>query len=365
MNLKKISLTNFRNYEKDTVELGQGIHFIIGPNGVGKTNLLESIYVLALAKSYKTSDQVLIRHLHDFAKVDASILSHSRLFDLTMIISSDGKNAMVNKTSQKRLSDYIGRLQIVSFLPEDMNIIKGSPKERRYFFDIYMGQMDKNYINDLGNYKYVLRQRNELLKKMAQTNQKDDLLLDVITEQLAAAAIPVVKRRKRFVEEINSFLHKQYHLFSSKNEYYKIKYVPSLEEDIEQVLKSKYRSDKMSNTTNFGPHRDDYDFYLNDEFAKNYASGGEQRILILTLDMALAEMMKERDGEYPVILLDDVFSELDFEKQNKLIQYLLKMKAQAIITTTSLHELNQDALRDVKVFSVTDGHIKEEKQHGK
>ncbi|MBU0997504.1 MAG: DNA replication/repair protein RecF [Firmicutes bacterium] len=365
MNLKKITLTNFRNYEKESLEFGQGIHFIIGSNGEGKTNFLESIYVLALAKSYKTSDLVLIRHQEDFAKVEATVLSQSRLFDLSMIISASGKNAIINKTSQKKLSDYIGHLQIVSFLPEDMNIIKGSPRERRYFFDVYMGQMDKNYISNLGNYKYVLKQRNELLKKMNQPNKEDDLLLDVITEQLAEAARPVVEHRKKFIQEINLFLEKQYHLFSSKNEYYRIQYLPSIETEIEKVMKSKYRTDKMSYTTNFGPHRDDYDFYLNDVMAKDYASGGEQRTLILTLDMALAEMMKDRLKEYPVILLDDVFSELDYEKQNKLIQYLSKIQAQAIITTTSLHELNQDALNNVKVFHVSKGHIQEEKQHGK
>jgi len=196
---------------------------------------------------------------------------------------------------------------------------------------------------------------------MDQYNKEDELLLDVITDQLVDAAKPVIEHRKRFVEEINAFLAKQYHLFSSKNENYRIQYLPSVEENIEKVFKSKYKTDKMTNTTNFGPHRDDYDFYLNDVIAKDYASGGEQRTLILTLDMALAEMMKDRNREYPVILLDDVFSELDYEKQNKLIQYLLKMKAQAIITTTSLHELNQDALKDVQVFHVTKGHIQEEK----
>lgn len=365
MTLKKITLTNFRNYQQETIEFGKGIHFIIGSNGEGKTNLLESIYVLALAKSYKSSDQVLIRHGQDMARIEANILKNSRLYDLKMIISSEGKRALINKTEQKRLSDYIGVLKLVSFLPEDMNLIKGSPRERRYFFDVYLGQMDKNYISDLSNYKYILKQRNELLKNLEKSSNPDFLLLDVITTQLSNAMQPVIEKRKRFIEEINFFLKQEYHLFSSKNEHYKINYVPSIDLEIEPFLKTKYRSDVFAKTTSYGAHRDDYQFLLNDTLAQDYASGGEQRTLLLTLDMALFEMMKQLHQETPLILLDDVFSELDDEKQNKLIAYIRKIDAQAIITTTSLQEIHSNLLKDVKIYRVHNGHIKEDKEYVK
>jgi DNA replication and repair protein RecF len=348
----------------ETLELGSGIHFIIGSNGEGKTNFLESIYVLALAKSYKTSDQVLIKHQAEFAKIEATVFENNRLYDLSMIITEDGKNALVNKVQQKRLSDYIGKLKIVSFLPEDMNLIKGSPRDRRYFFDVYLGQMNRNYLNDLSKYKYVLKQRNELLKKMSKSAHPDELLLDVITSQLANAALPIIESRKQFIEQVNHFLKNRYSMFSSKNEPFEIKYLPSVEEPVETFFKSKYKSDIFSNTTNYGPHRDDYEFFLNDVLAKNYASQGEQRTMILTLDMAMAEMMKQMHNENPVILLDDVFSELDYDKQNKLIQYLHTMQAQSIITTTSIHEISNNVLKEALVYRVTNGAIKEEKHNG-
>jgi len=364
MILKKITLTNFRNYEKETLELGSGIHFIIGANGEGKTNFLESIFVLALAKSYKTEDQVLIRHGSDFAKIEASVFDSNRLYDMAMVITSDGKNALINKVEQKRLSDYIGKLRVVSFLPEDMNLIKGSPRDRRYFIDVYLGETDKNYLIDLSKYKHVLKQRNELLKNMAKSNRSDELLLDVITTQLVEAAKPIIESRKQFIESINQFLKKRYYLFSSKNEVFEIRYLPSMDGSLDTFLKSKYRGDILTATTNYGPHRDDYEFYLNDVLAKDYASQGEQRVLILTLDMALIEIIKQQHHENPVILLDDVFSELDFDKQNKLIQYLHSLEAQSIITTTSLHEISNNVLKEASVYRVVKGRIKEEKQHG-
>ncbi|MGD9909505.1 MAG: DNA replication/repair protein RecF [Candidatus Izemoplasmatales bacterium] len=362
--LKKITLTNFRNYSSETIEFGKGIHFIIGSNGEGKTNLLESIYFLALSKSYKSSDQILIKHHEDMARVEGNILSHSRLYDLKMIISNEGKRASINKIEQKRLSDYIGTLKIISFLPEDMNLIKGSPKERRYFFDIYLGQMDKNYITELSNYKYLLKQRNELLKTLATSSHPDYLLLDVITEQLAEAMKPVVERRKEFVQQVNQFLEKEYLHFSSKQEKFEIVYKPSIEGDIDSFLKSKYRSDVFSKATTYGAHRDDYEFRLNNHLAVDYASNGEQRTLILTLDMAMYEMMNQGFKESPLILLDDVFSELDDEKQNKLIAYINKIDAQAIITTTTIQDIHPTYLSNAKIYRVKNGHIKEETKSG-
>ncbi len=364
MILKKITLTNFRNYKQEQIEFGKGIHFIIGSNGEGKTNLLESIYVLALAKSYKSNDQVLIKNEEEMAKIEANILSHSRLYELKMILSIEGKRALINKIEQKRLSDYIGTLKIVSFLPEDMNVIKGSPRERRYFFDIYLGQIDKNYISDLSAYKHILKQRNELLKNMAQAHNPDYLLLDVITNQLSIAMKPIIEKRKRFVNQINAFLEREYHLFSSKNEHYKIEYNPSVENEIEIFLKTKYRTDVFSKTTTHGAHRDDYKFLLNNAPAEDYASGGEQRTLLLTLDMALFELIKVETNEAPLILLDDVFSELDDEKQNKLIAYINKINAQAIITTTSINDIHSALLKNTLIYRVRNGHIKEEQQNG-
>ena len=198
MKIEKVTLTNFRNYSKQTMDLGSGIHFIIGANGEGKTNFLEALYVLALAKSYKADDVDLIRYGEDFAKIQAIIDSKERKTDLTMIVTEIGKKAIYNGHEVKRLSEYIGNLNVVSFLPEDTNLVKGSPRDRRYYIDVFLGQIDRNYLDDLSKYKYILKQRNELLKKMAESGNNDYTLLDVITEQLADQADRISKRRQLF-----------------------------------------------------------------------------------------------------------------------------------------------------------------------
>jgi len=362
MILKNITLTNFRNYHHETVSFGSGIHFIIGANGEGKTNLLESIYFLSLAKSYKSNDQILIQHGEDLARIEASVIYDERRYEMKMILTPLGKKILVNKIEQKRLSDYIGKLRIISFLPEDMNLIKGSPRERRYFMDIYLGQMDKTYITELSEYKHILKQRNELLKS---ASSLDPVLFEILTDQLVEKMKPIIEKRKMFVASINELLNENYHRLSSKKESYEIVYKPSLDgENMLTTMKSKIRTDQLSKTTTFGIHRDDYEFILNKKMASDYASNGEQRVLILSLDMALFILMKAKSNDIPIVLLDDVFSELDQDKQNKLITYLHDMKAQTLITSTSLHEINPKLLEGAKIYRVNHGTITEEEAHG-
>jgi len=360
MKLHQVTLTNFRNYRKELVQLSDGIHFVVGMNGSGKTNFLESIYVLSLAKSYKTSDDQLILHKEEYAKIEGRVESQKRFSEMQVVVTQEGKTASINKSEQKRLSDYIGKCKIVSFLPEDMNIIKGSPRDRRYFFDIYLGETDSNYVSTLSKYKYVLKQRNELLKKMTNPETKDDLLMEVITSQLIQAAQEVIFARKYFIERINDFLRKKYYLFSNKSEPYEIRYIPSIDMPTPEFYTAKLRQDIFTQTTNYGPHRDDFMFLLNDIPALDYASQGEQRMMVLSLVMAISEYIGSIFGEYPIILLDDVFSELDSDKQTKLIQYLKSIEAQSIITTTSLHDINRFVLQNAKIFRVEDNHIKED-----
>ncbi|MDD3112950.1 MAG: DNA replication/repair protein RecF [Candidatus Izemoplasmatales bacterium] len=361
MMIQKITLTNFRNYQKQTLTLGSGIHFIIGANGAGKTNLLEALYVLSLAKSYKVEDADLIRYTCDFAKIQASVASQNRQIDLSLIITEIGKKALLNDHEIKRLSDYIGNLHIVSFLPEDMSLIKGSPGDRRYYFDVFLSQIDKNYLEMLTTYKYTLRQRNELLKKLSAEPKPDTTLLDVLTEQLAFHAQQVMARRDEFVKEINDVLNSAYKRLAHKNEMMSMTYCPSIEAtDTTAFLKSKYHQDLVARITNYGPHRDDYDFYLDDRLARNHASQGEQRTMILSLIMALGDLIYQIKKERPVFLLDDVFSELDSERQNRLLEYLTTANLQAIVTTTSVQEIKETIIKKAKIFRVTNGYIKEE-----
>jgi DNA replication and repair protein RecF len=267
----------------------------------------------------------------------------------------------LNDHEIKRLSDYIGNLHIVSFLPEDMSLIKGSPGDRRYYFDVFLSQIDKNYLEMLTTYKYTLRQRNELLKKLSAEPKPDTTLLDVLTEQLAFHAQQVMARRDEFVKEINDVLNSAYKRLAHKNEMMSMTYCPSIEAtDTTAFLKSKYHQDLVARITNYGPHRDDYDFYLDDRLARNHASQGEQRTMILSLIMALGDLIYQIKKERPVFLLDDVFSELDSERQNRLLAYLTTANLQAIVTTTSVQEIKETIIKKAKIFRVTNGYIKEE-----
>lgn len=361
MNLRHLTLTNFRSYRKESVALGQGIHFIIGQNGAGKTNFLEAIYMLALAKSHRGDDQVVIKHGEEFARIVADVEDHGRLVELSMVISKEGKSVSVNRVEQKRLSDYIGNLRIVSFLPEDTFLVTGSPRDRRVYFDVYLGQTDHDYIGELAKYKALLKQRNELLKMMQDSGKKDDLFLEVITAQLVDAARPVIQKRERFIAQINQFLEKEYRHLSGLDESCKVVYQPSTKDELEESYRSKLRADLFAQTTTVGPHRDDYDFVLAGVPAASHASGGQTRTMILALDMALCDMMSKGQKDHPIVLLDDVFSELDFDKQNRLIRYLKDLHGQVIITTTSTHDLSPSVLDGVRVYTVVKGTIKEEK----
>lgn len=364
MKLDSIILYNFRNYHKQEVIFNKGVNFFVGNNGSGKTNLLESIYFLAFAKSYKTSEINLIRYSHPFARVQAKAQDTLRSFELKLILSESGKRAMINNVEIKKLSDYIGSINVLAFLPEDLMIIKGSPRDRRYYIDLIYGQMDRHYLNELGSYKGLLKQRNELLKQLAESPKPDILLLDVITEQLAASAKKIVSFRKKFVDRINMSLKTMYQFISDKTELFEFQYRPSIEENIEAIMKSKYKSDLLLRTTNTGPHRDDYDFMINQKPARDNASQGEQRIMVLALILAIAETIYNIRKERPVFLLDDVFSELDEKRQNRLIKYLSKLDAQTIITTTTLDQIEPSILNQAKVFRVFNNSIREEQYNG-
>jgi len=363
MKIETLILNNFRNYSKQEVALGKGVNFFVGNNGSGKTNLLEGIYFLSLTKSYKTSEMNLIKYDNDFARIVANAINKDRKFQLKLIISEQGKKAMINNSEIKKLSDYIGTINVLSFLPEDLTIIKGSPKDRRYFIDLMYGQIDKNYLNELSNYKLILKQRNELLKKMAESNSQDMMLLDVLTEQLAQSALTITELRKAFVKNINSSLKSMYRFLTDRNADFLFVHKPSLESDFENTLKSKYKSDILLRTTNLGPHRDDYDFLLDKLIARDTASQGEQRMMVLAMILAIGDIIFKIKGERPIFLLDDVFSELDHSRQNRLLKYLNELDAQSIITTTTLDNIETTILKEAKIFNVKNNTVREEHKH--
>ncbi len=364
MKINNLSLYNFRNYEKINVSLNDGINFFVGENGSGKTNLLESIYFLSLAKSYKTNDSNLIKYNSQFARIESELNLTDKSKKFRVIITDKGKKATVDAIEVKRLSNYIGLINVISFLPEDIMMIKGSPKDRRYYIDLVYGQIDRQYLRELSNYKILLKQRNELLKKLSDDKSTDYTLLDVISEQLSDSADLVVNFRRNFINKVHKHLDQMHKFLSDKDKDFKFEYKPSIKNNFEEEIKSKYKKDLYLKTTSSGPHRDDYDFIIDGKLAKDHASQGEQRIMVLALILAIGEIVYEKQNERPIFLLDDVFSELDSTRQNKLINYLIKLNAQTIITTTSIKEIDKSIIYKSKIYNVKNDNIREEHING-
>ncbi len=370
MHLENIEIQNYRNYEHAELSFSPSINVLIGENAQGKTNLIESIYFLALSRSHRTSrDRELIRWDSDFAKVKGILKKKSHSVPLEIILSKRGKNAKLNHLEQKKLSDYIGQLNVVLFAPEDLSLVKGSPSVRRKFIDMELGQMNKIYLYHLTQYQRVLRQRNQFLKQARYNKKHDTIYLEVLTEQLAAEAAEVLHSRFKFVRQLSKWANDVQNDISNEKEQLVISYRTTTNataemsvEDIFESLKEEYKSATTQEidqgTTTIGPHRDDLIFYVNDRNVQTYGSQGQQRTTALSLKLAEIELMHEMTGEYPILLLDDVLSELDDSRQTHLLK-TIQDKVQTFITTTSLDGVQMDLLNDPLIFYVDNGSILE------
>jgi len=368
MHLENIEMKNFRNYESAELSFSPSINVLIGENAQGKTNLIESIYFLAMTRSHRTAkDRELIRWESDFAKVKGYLQKKSHSVPLEIVLSNRGKNAKLNHLEQKKLSDYIGQLNVILFAPEDLSLVQGSPSVRRKFINMELGQMNKIYLYHLTQYQQILKQRNKFLKQAKYEPEYDKVYLEVLTEQLAAEGAEVLYHRFAFVKQLTTWAQKVQADISNEKENLTIRYktTSSAEDsmDVEAifaVLEKDYESSLSKEiergTTTIGPHRDDLIFYVNDKNIHTYGSQGQQRTTALSLKLAEIELMYETTGEYPILLLDDVLSELDASRQTHLLNSI-QNKVQTFITTTSLDGVQMDLLDDPLIFSVTDGQI--------
>lgn len=373
MHLESIDITNFRNYEHAELSFSPAINVLIGENAQGKTNLIESIYFLAMSRSHRTSrDRELIRWDSDFAKVKGSLKKKSNTLPLEITLSKRGKQAKLNHLEQKKLSDYIGQLNIILFAPEDLSLVKGSPSVRRKFIDMELGQMNKLYLYHLSQYQQILKQRNQFLKQARYEKKYDNIYLEVLTEQLAAEAAEVLFSRFKFVNQLSRWASVVQKDISDTKEELTIRYRTSASvdeemsvEEIFKALKEDYQANITQEidqgTTTVGPHRDDLIFYVNDRNVQTYGSQGQQRTTALSLKLAEIELMYETTGEYPVLLLDDVLSELDDSRQTHLLK-TIQNKVQTFITTTSLDGVQMDLLDNPLIFYVDKGTISDDEE---
>ena len=363
MIIKSIELSNFRNYENLNIHFDNGTNILYGDNAQGKTNILEAAFLSGTTKSHKGSkDKEVIRFGCEEAHIRTIVEKNEKEYQIDMHLKARGsKGVAINRIPIKKASELFGILNIVFFSPEDLNIIKDGPAERRRFLDSELCQLDKLYLSDLTKYNKILNQRNKLLKDIA---YRPDLMetLSVWDMQLLETGKRIIKRRKIFIEELNDIIGQIHSNISGGKENLILKYEPNIDEIFfeDELLKAKQKDLKLCQTT-VGPHRDDMMFSVNDIDIRKFGSQGQQRTSALSLKLAEIEIVKKSINNTPVLLLDDVLSELDSNRQNYLLNSISDI--QTIITCTGLEEFVRNRFHINKVFQVIEGKVYENNNH--
>lgn len=363
MIIKSIKLKNFRNYENLDLEFNDRLNIIIGNNAQGKTNILESIYFLSLSKSFINShDDSLIMKDMEFSRVNGTILRNDGKYNLSIILNNLGKNLKIGENKVKKSSEYIGNLKVVIFSPSDVRIIKDSPSVRRKFLNIEISQLYKKYIVLLNEYNMLLRQRNEYLK-IVRNKDIDYNYLDVIDAKFVDLSYEIYLYRKKFINLLNDKITDIYNSIFDDGSIF-IKYISDVELEIDDKIKNdifdklrkNLNKDIIYGNTSIGPHRDDFMILRDNMDVSLYGSQGQIKGVTLSLKLAEIDIFKDICGEYPVILLDDIFSELDISKQNKLISFLNR-ELQIIITTTDIVNIDKKFVKDAMIYTINEGKI--------
>ncbi len=359
MYIKEVELKNFRNYEELNLKFNRNTNFIIGNNAQGKTNLLESIFICSIGKSFRTSkDSDMIGFEKNFAKV--KLTAQKQLFpvDIEITIKKDhGKSIKLDGINISKTSELLDNLYMVIFSPEDLKIVKDEPEKRRKFIDRELSVLKPLYFDSITNYKKVMLQRNNYLKE----KNIDSTVLDIWDIQLAKYGAKIISMRSDFVEKLNKISSRIHSDITNNKENLKIEYEPNvktknnLENALYNAIKKSQDNDLRLRTTTKGPHRDDISFFIDGINVRNFGSQGQQRTAALSLKLAELDLIKEETGEDAILLLDDVMSELDANRQEFLIKTLSDI--QLFITTTEITENLRNILSESKIFTVENGKI--------
>ena len=359
MNIRSIELKNFRNYENLEISFDEGTNILFGDNAQGKTNILEAAYMSGTTKSHKGSrDREMIRFGEEEAHLKTVVVRGGREYQIDMHLKKNrAKGIAINKIPIKKASELFGILNIVFFSPEDLNIIKNGPVERRRFLDSELCQLDRIYLADLTNYNKILAQRNKLLKDMIYRPSLSDTL-PVWDMQLIETGKKIIRRRKQFVDELREIVSDIHYRISGGKEELFLKYEPNIDDIFfEDELSRAKEKDKKLCQTSVGPHRDDLLFSIGDVDIRKYGSQGQQRTSALSLKLSEIELVRKSISDTPVLLLDDVLSELDSSRQNYLLNNI--SDTQTIITCTGLDEFVRNRFTVNRVFEVIAGHVYE------
>lgn len=379
MHLKYLSLNNFRNYKEQEISFEKEINIIMGNNAQGKTNILEAVYFLALAKSHRTSkEKELIKLGNSFSVVKGTVVRRGNECEQEIVITEQGKKVKINNKLIRKTSEYVGNINVVMFSPEDLNLVKGGPHYRRRFLDMEIGQINPVYLYHLSKYQRVMLQRNNFLKELGGKLGGSEDILEVWNAQLMEHGVKIISKRFNYLKIIEQWLPSIHQNICKESEKIEVEYRTSIiekesanarkdllyeanEESLHELyadaLRRMQKIEIIRGVTMVGPHRDDLIFKINDKNALIYGSQGQQRTVVLSLKLAELELIKHYNGEYPILLLDDVMSELDQSRQNYLLK-TIQNNIQTLLTTTEKSGNEIDKMKNAKIHYVENGKIK-------
>ncbi len=355
MYIEHIKLKNFRNYINLNLKLNNNITILHGNNAQGKTNLLEAIYYIAIGRSYRANnDKELITFNKDICSLEAIVASNDIKDKIQINLNQDRqKRIFINGVPAVKLGDLLGNVLIVNFSPEDLQLIKSSPSGRRKFIDIELCQLSKIYYYDLKQYNHILKQRNNLLKSLKYNDSLKDTLF-AFDSQLIDFGSKIIKQRNNFIQELSQYASEIQKNITDGVEELKIEYNPSVTvEQYEEKLHKYLNKDILYGMTSIGIHKDDISFYINGIDVKKYGSQGQQRTVSLATKLAEIEIIKNKRNTTPILLLDDVLSELDKNRQQFLIKSIKDI--QTIITCTGVEDFIKNFPEDVDILKVDNG----------
>lgn len=357
MIIESLDLKNFRNYENLSIEFDSNTNIFYGDNAQGKTNILEAIYIAATTKSHRIAkDKEVIEFGNNEAHIKLVVDKCGLKYRIDMHIKKDkAKGIAVNGVPIKKASELLGIMNVVFFSPEDLDIIKEGPVLRRRFIDMELCQLNKSYLFNLTNYNKVLNQRNKLLKELW-FDEKNKDTLSVWNYQLVKYGTEVIRQREIFINELNSIIYNIHKSLSGDKEELSVKYEPSVSADsFEKTIMTSLDKDIKFKSTSYGPHRDDINFLLNGIDVRKYGSQGQKRTVALSLKLSEIEFVKNTINDKPILLLDDVLSELDSTRQNLLLNSIDDV--QTIITCTGIDEFVNNRFNINKIFKVVKGTV--------
>ena len=362
MQISSLKLLNFRNYETLELKFSNKVNLIYGKNGMGKTNIIEAIYMLGLTKTFRSNnDDIVIKKGKNIAKIEGTIKDN--IFNnYKIIISNAGKRIKIDNNKIAKVSDYITKVNIILFNPDDLKLIKDTPSIRRKMLNIEISGINGEYLLLLNSYNKVLKQRNAYLKALNKKKDYETSFLNILTEQLVDLGLKIMWIREDFINNINSYISDIYYEITHKGTLkvvYKSEFLGKNKEDLLKMFEKNISREIFLGKTIFGIQHDDIEFLIDKEIVKEFSSVGEQKNSIISFKLAEIKNIEEKLHKKPILILDDLFSELDEEKINNILM-LIDTDLQTFITTTEISKVDTKLLANAKIFHVINGKVEEE-----